>query len=117
MWNRNKDKPNAIGLYIPHGKHQSGELAVEGDVRIDGNFTGKLHTEGTVYIGNKAYFQGTIEAGKVEIGGRFKGNMLARAELHILATGRLEGAVEAKIAQVDKGGQIIGETRILGSGS
>ena len=114
MWNRNKDKPAEIGLYIPAGKSQSGELAVEGDVRIDGSFTGKLHTEGTVYIGQKAFFQGTIDAAKVEIGGRFKGNMLAREGLHLLSTGRIEGAVDSTIAQVDKGAQLLGEARILG---
>ena len=66
---------SALGLFIPEKTEQKGDLHVEGDVRIEGNFVGNLYCEDTLTIGKKAQITGEIECQNAHIMGFFSGTL------------------------------------------
>lgn len=82
-----------IAGFLDEGAKVKGELHFAGTLRIDGNFCGTIVTEGILIIGEKAFVQGDIKAGEIEISGRICGNVEAKRRAQIHPTGRLCGDI------------------------
>ena len=54
------------------------------NLRINGNFEGKLDTKGSLTIGDNASVRADIKGEEIMIGGKVVGNILAEKELKIL---------------------------------
>ena len=59
------------------GSEFEGKLTFEGQVRIDGKFTGQIFTKDTLVIGDGARVNAEINAGTVIINGTVEGNITA----------------------------------------
>jgi cytoskeletal protein CcmA (bactofilin family) len=70
-------RPGDIHTLIGKGSEFDGKLSFEGQVRIDGKFTGQIHTKDVLVIGEGARVQAEITAGTVIINGIVEGNIRA----------------------------------------
>ena len=91
----------SINTIIGKGSAISGNLKVNGFIRIDGDIDGSLETDGNVIIGENARIRGDLTAKSVIIGGIIKGNIKANESVKILAEAAVIGDVISRKVQVD----------------
>jgi len=88
----------------------TGEIRVEGTVRIDGRLDGEIQTKGQVIIGEDGLVQGTIMAGTVISSGRIKAKVTAIEQVQLLKTATLIGEVHTPVLIVEEGAKMQGVT-------
>ena len=93
MSNQLQDDASFINSIVGEGTSFSGELELNGLLRIDGDFTGTIRTDGKVLVGINGRAECTINAGTVVIGGVVKGNIYADEKVLILSTGMMIGNI------------------------
>ena len=91
----------SINTIIGKGSAISGNLKVNGFIRIDGDIDGSLETDGNVIVGENARIRGDLTAKSVIIGGIIKGNIKASESVKILADAAIIGDVLSRTVQVD----------------
>lgn len=88
----------------------TGEIRVEGTVRIDGRLDGEIQTKGQVIIGEDGLVEGTITAGTVISSGRIKAKVTAIEQVQLLKTATLIGEVHTPVLIMEAGAKIQGVT-------
>ena len=91
----------SINTIIGKGSAISGNMKVNGFIRIDGDIDGNLETDGNVIVGENARIRGDLTAKSVIIGGIIKGNITANESVKILADAAVIGDVISRKVQVD----------------
>ena len=91
----------SINTIIGKGSAISGNMKVNGFIRIDGDIDGSLETDGNVIVGENARIRGDLTAKSVIIGGIIKGNIKASESVKILAEAAVIGDVLSRKVQVD----------------
>ena len=91
----------SINTIIGKGSAISGNMKVNGFIRIDGDIEGNLETDGNVIVGENARIRGDLTAKSVIIGGIIKGNITANESVKILAEAAVIGDVISRKVQVD----------------
>ena len=76
----------SINTIIGNGSAISGDVKINGFVRIDGDIDGNLETDGNVIIGENARIQGDLKAKSIIIGGIILGNIRAAESVKLLTT-------------------------------
>lgn len=89
-----------------------GNLNGEGDVQINGQFTGEIEIAGDLIVGEHGKVKAEIEAKNVYVGGEVDGNIKARKKLHILETGRINGDVTSQALSIEPGGILKGSSQM-----
>src|SRR5262252_7315287 len=80
-----------------------GKLTFEGQVRIDGKFTGQIITKDTLVIGDGARVSAEINAGTVIVNGLVEGNIRAAQLIELHQPGRIKGNLETPALSMDRG--------------
>ncbi len=81
-----------------------GKLVFEGGkVRIDGKFKGEIVTESTVFVGEPARVEGTINVGNIVITGEVIGDIIAKHSVSIEKPGRVRGTITTPELMIEKG--------------
>ncbi|MFH1288407.1 MAG: polymer-forming cytoskeletal protein [bacterium] len=83
----------SIDTILGQGIIFKGELKGDGNIKIDGQFNGRLEAMGDVYIGKSAEIIGDCHVGNIVIGGKIKGNVVAQKRVEILPSGELYGDI------------------------
>jgi cytoskeletal protein CcmA (bactofilin family) len=85
-----------------------GEIWYEGNVQIDGELEGLVHTNGTLMIGDRSVIKAKIEAGTVICRGSIQGDVVAKEIVRLLAPGSIDGTLSTPQLSVETGGVING---------
>jgi len=85
-----------------------GQLTFEKGARLLGSFDGEVSTKGQFLIAEKAQLTGEVQAADIRLEGQVNGNLKAVSKVHLTATGRLEGDIEAARLEVAEGAVLIG---------
>lgn len=85
-----------------------GELKFEKGVRLMGKFEGEITSGGHLEVANGAVLLGNVTASNIAIDGQVKGNLTASSKVHLAASAKLEGDVEAQRLEVAEGAVLIG---------
>jgi cytoskeletal protein CcmA (bactofilin family) len=88
-----------------------GTLISEGDLRLDGLFTGSITAHGQVTIGESGDLKGRLIGGVVQVAGMVRGDITAR-KVAILKTGRVYGDLLIEALITEEGGFIQGQIRM-----
>ena len=91
----------SINTIIGKGSAISGNMKVNGFIRIDGDIDGSLETDGNVIVGENARIRGDLTAKSVIFGGIIKGNIKSSESVKILAEAAVIGDVISRKVQVD----------------
>ncbi len=89
-----------------------GTLILQGSLRIDGKFVGTLICGGSVAIGANSELSGDLEADEVILGGRLKGNLVAKSRLVLEGTASLEGEIATCSLVVEEGAKFSGLSKM-----
>ncbi|MDA3956292.1 polymer-forming cytoskeletal protein [Oceanispirochaeta sp.] len=103
-----------INSIIGEGTKFSGELVLNGLLRIDGDFSGSINTSGKVLIGKTGRAECNIVAGTAVVGGVVHGNIFSSGKVVILATGMVVGNIQACKLIVEEGVLLHGSCIIKG---
>lgn len=99
-----------INAFLGAGTVYNGKLAFQGAVRIDGEFTGEISSEGALIVGKDAVIEGTLDVGELILAGAFRGDVHAKRRVTIHKTGTLEGTMHTPALVVEEGALIDGQT-------
>lgn len=105
-----------ITTILGPGSSFEGKLTFEGAVRIDGNFTGEIRTEGVLLIGERARVEATIIAANVVVQGHLRGDVSASNGVEIHSSARVHGNLATPSLTVEKGAVFQGNSRMEGDG-
>jgi len=94
-----------------------GDLAADGAFRVDGAIEGSVESKTSVVIGETGSVTGNVRAVDVLVAGRVNGNVCCSGHLEIMATGTIEGDIDAKSLRVETGGSFAGTSRMAGKGA
>ena len=89
-----------------------GHLKCAGGVRVEGEFKGRIETDGNIIIGKAAILHADLVGHDVLISGKVTGNIFAEGQLAILASGQVVGDVEVGSILIEEGGIFSGKSSI-----
>jgi len=116
MSEKNNEETQAETIVGPSVKVE-GELASEGNIRIDGQVTGNVQTTQNLAVGEQAVIIANIKALNAVIAGKIKGNVTIEEALEITETGQVEGDIAVKIISIAPGATLNGQCRMPAPGS
>lgn len=102
-----------VNSIIGEGTTLRGEFALDGLLRIDGVFFGKVVTNGKVLVGKNGRAECDIVAGTVVIGGKVKGEVIATERITLLSTGELVGTIRTPRLVIEEGVVFDGTCEII----
>lgn len=91
-----------INTIIGAGSFVSGDIRINGVVKIDGDIIGNIETPSTVIIGEKARIKGNINAKAAIVGGIVLGDIYAPKSVELLSTSAVIGDVTTKRLEVEE---------------
>jgi len=103
-----------LNALLGKGSEFEGKLTFEGTVRIDGKFSGEIHTNDVLVIGEGARVQAEINAGSVVINGEVQGNIRAKTSIELHPPAKVRGNLEAPSLSIDKGVMFEGTCKMEG---
>ena len=92
-----------INSLIGEGANFKGEFSLNGSLRVDGHFNGKILSEGKVIVGDRGHVRTNIEARVVIVSGYVEGNIYARETVHLLKRAKVYGDIISPNLFVDEG--------------
>lgn len=97
---------------LSHGLKFEGKLSSEGNVRIDGDFTGDIIINGNLTLGEKSVVNGNIKATNITISGKVDGIVEAAEKMVLESSSRMIGDLSAKILVVNEGSVFDGKSKM-----
>ena len=91
-----------------------GNLSSDGAFRIDGWVEGSVESRSTVVIGESGAVRGNVSGTEIVVAGKITGNVVCTGHLEILATGKVEGDIDAKSIRIETGGTFRGTSHMKG---
>ncbi|WP_323940734.1 bactofilin family protein [Aeromonas hydrophila] len=116
MFGRKRNESEVVGAgstttVIAKGARFKGELQVEGNLDVYGQFVGTLQLNGgTVRIMEGGRIEGDVCAAHVIINGTLDGTC-ASSEVEILENGKMKGLFKGGSLSIRKGGQFVGQSQ------
>jgi cytoskeletal protein CcmA (bactofilin family) len=92
---------------LVEGSSIQGDLNAKGDVRIDGELRGNIHSTGRVALGSKSKVTGNVICQFADVGGHIQGNVEAES-LTLRAHCRINGDIKTSRLIVEEGAQFSG---------
>lgn len=84
-----------LNSLIGKGSNCTGDIVVEGGLKIDGDFKGTI-TANSLYIGKHAIVEATVKVKTAVIGGKLHGDIVAEDNLELQPKAELIGDVRTK---------------------
>ena len=111
MARRDRNEPKILDV----DASMQGSLAFKDPVnlRINGNFDGKLDTKGSLTIGENATIRADINGEEIIIGGKVTGNVTAQKQMKILSHAHIVGDITTPLLSVESGAVIQGKCQML----
>jgi cytoskeletal protein CcmA (bactofilin family) len=93
---------------ISSGTKIIGNVAADGDIRIDGELKGNIQAKGRLVVGASGRIEGEISCNNIEVSGEVKGKILADDLLSMKATAKISGEIMAGKLAVEPGSLFTG---------
>lgn len=99
---------------ISAGSSIKGEITSPNDIRIDGNFEGKIISQAKVVVGEKAVIKGDIVCSSCDFWGKIDGNFFVKDTLSLKDTCVVTGDLHIRRLQVDLDATFNGNCKMIG---
>lgn len=96
-------RPGEVHTLLGKGSEFDGKLTFEGQVRIDGKFSGQIFTKDVLVIGDGARVNAEVTAGTVIVHGVVEGNIKATQVVELHQPARVKGNIETPALAMDRG--------------
>lgn len=94
-----------------------GELNSEGNIKIEGQVSGKVKTSQSVFVIPGAKIAADVLAGNAVVGGEIQGNLKISGHLILQSTAKILGDIVCAVLRVEDGAQFSGKCIMGGNGS
>jgi cytoskeletal protein CcmA (bactofilin family) len=111
MWEK-KQESDEIKAILGKGAEFVGKLIFNGSVRIDGDFQGEIHGQGSLVVGEGALVKAKISVKNIYIGGEVQGNIDAKEKMNIHSNGRFLGDVRTPVLIMEEGAFFEGKSHM-----
>ncbi len=111
MWEK-KQESDEIKAILGKGAEFVGKLIFNGSVRIDGDFQGEIHGQGSLVVGEGAMVKANISVKSIYIGGEVQGNIEAKEKINIHSNGRFSGDIHTPVLIMEEGAFFEGKSRM-----
>jgi cytoskeletal protein CcmA (bactofilin family) len=101
--------PERCQNFLAAGARFEGTLEVEDSIRLEGTFSGKIQTQGTLQITSGAQVRADIHAAYVVIAGSFEGQIDSEQRVDLLPPGRIQADLRTRRLVVEDGAQFDGK--------
>ena len=91
----------SINTLLGNGSFISGDIKVNGFVRVDGDIDGNLETDGNIIIGEIAKIRGNIVGKSVIVGGIVLGNIFADESVKLMVNSAVMGDIVSHKVQIE----------------
>lgn len=105
------DNSNTINL-ISNGTDITGDIASNGDIRIDGTVTGTLNIKGKVVIGPTGKIKGEVICKNSEISGVIEGRITVNQLLNLKSSCRIIGDISTSKLSIEPGAKFSGNCKM-----
>lgn len=113
MSKRDEMSGSEINAVLGRGASFEGKLSFDGTVRIEGAFSGEIHTPDTLVVGQGADVKAEIHAGTVIIsGGSVTGNIHAKQVVELEKEAKVRGNIETPSLKIEKGVIFMGSCKM-----
>ena len=92
-----------ITAFLGSGTIYNGHLSFVGSVRIDGQFTGEIKSEGTLILGKEARVDGTIQVSQLVLSGNLTGDVLVAGKTILHKTANFTGNLATRSLIMEEG--------------
>lgn len=89
--------------FLDSGSNVQGDLHFENTFRIDGKFSGKIVSDGTLVVGEGGQLSGEIEVGQIFVSGRVEGHVKAHKKVQVAASGRVYADLDTPTLVIEDG--------------
>lgn len=104
--------PSQLDTLIGKEVVVKGTLESEGDVQVNGYFSGTIDSAKDVIIAEHAKVKANITGENVYVAGEVDGDITANERLEILETGRVDGDVASRALSIEPGGILKGSSQM-----
>ncbi len=94
-----------------------GDLNSEGNIKIEGQVTGKVKTSQSVFVIPGAKIAADVLAGNAVVGGEIQGNLKISGHLVLQSTAKIVGDIACTVLRVEDGAQFTGKCAMNGNGN
>ena len=101
-----------VSALLERGCEFEGKLTFDGTVRINGQFTGEIFSEGTLVVGEGALVEAKVEVGNIIINGTVRGTIVARDRIEMNSPAEVRGDIQAKTLVIEEGVVFEGNCRM-----
>lgn len=105
--------PNAISRISAGMNIIQGEITLEHDIRIDGNFDGKITSLARIIVGESAQVKGEIICSNLDIWGKMDGNAIVKDTLTMKTGCLISANVNVGNIIIESGAKFNGNTKIV----
>jgi cytoskeletal protein CcmA (bactofilin family) len=106
----NQDSINLIGA----GTSIKGDIAANGDIRIDGHLIGTVNAKGKLVLGPNGHIEGEVFCKSADVSGNIKGNLTVSELTHLKATAKFSGDINTNKLAIDPGASFSGNCAMGG---
>ncbi len=92
----------SINTLVGPGSFVSGDVKINGFIRVDGDINGRIESSSNVIIGDRAKIKGDIHAKSIVIGGIVLGNVTAPNGIRLLSNSIVIGDLITKSIQIEE---------------
>lgn len=93
-----------------------GDLNSEGNIKIEGQVSGKVQTSQSVFVVPGAKIMADVLAGNAIIGGEVQGNIKITGHLVLQSTAKINGDISCAVLRVEDGAQFTGKCAMGANG-
>jgi len=94
-----------------------GDLNSEGNIKIEGQVSGKVKTSQSVFVIPGAKIAADVLAGNAVVGGEVQGNLKISGHIILQSTAKILGDIVCTVLRVEDGAQFSGKCVMGGNGS
>ena len=98
---------------ISAGSTIRGEIISPYDIRIDGNFEGKIISDAKVVVGEKATIKGDIICNDCDFSGTIEGNFYVKDTLSLKSSSVIEGDLKCRRLEIEMDARFDGNCQTI----
>ncbi|MEE8638463.1 MAG: polymer-forming cytoskeletal protein [Candidatus Margulisiibacteriota bacterium] len=102
----------AVDSIIGEKAKFKGELVSSGAVSVNGEFEGKITSEGEIIIARGSKIVGNLQGGSIIVSGKVDGNINAEQNLEITKSGRVHGDLVGGRIVIEEGSSYRGRVKV-----
>ncbi|MEK7795085.1 MAG: polymer-forming cytoskeletal protein [Candidatus Hydrogenedentota bacterium] len=107
---------NKVETIIGPGTKLTAEIESKGTIRIEGELTGRVHSDDTIVVHDTGKVRADLVAGQVIVSGHVEGNLFAHDRIEVTNKARLIGNISAPRLSIAEGVVFEGHCTMMKAG-